>query len=112
MKIVVILVMLMFSGCGFSLFNLPESPSVNTPMMGAPVAKAPGIEVPVIELPPDIEKPQIKSEVLYVGGKYFVAYSASDGMKLLEYMIKQDGQIDKLKYRIKLQNELMQKWSK
>jgi len=100
----IIILLFIFSGCGgISLFKIPESPTTTSPQMAT---------VPIIEVSPDVEKPQIKSVVIRQGDKYYIAYSVEDAMKLLEYMIKQDGQIDKLKYRIKLQNELLKKWSK
>ena len=70
------------------------------------------INIPDITLPADVKKPDIKSEVKQIDGKFYIAYTASDGMKLYKFLVEQEAYIDKCVYRIKIQNELLKKLGK
>jgi hypothetical protein len=69
------------------------------------------VNIPSIGMPADVVKPEIKSHVVKVDdGKTYIAYEIQDGLKLLKFMVEQEALIDKLKYRITIQDGLIKEW--
>lgn len=66
-------------------------------------------EIPTIEAPATPEKPAIKSQVIEKDKKFYVSYTINDAMKLYEYLVRMEAHEEKLNYRMKILNELIQK---
>jgi len=68
------------------------------------------VDIPDMTMPVEVKKPTIKSVTLKVDEKVYVAYTVHDSMDLYTYLVEQEAYVDKLKYRINLQNELIKKF--
>jgi hypothetical protein len=66
-------------------------------------------EIPTIEEPAPVKKPEVKSVIIKYEGKYYIAYTINDSLKLYKFLTEEEAQIDKLKFRLKVLNELIQK---
>jgi hypothetical protein len=66
-------------------------------------------EIPTIEAPVTPEKPAIKSQVIEKDKTFYVSYTINDAMKLYEYLIRMEAHEEKLEYRIKIMNDLIQR---
>jgi len=69
-------------------------------------------EMPTIELPKAPVKPHIKSHVVKIGDKTYIAYEIPDSLKLYEFLVKKDAYEDMLIYRIEQSNKLIKELGK
>jgi hypothetical protein len=63
--------------------------------------------VPIIDIPAAPIKPVIKSEVIKVGDKFYVAYSLDESLRLLDFLYQKDAYEDKLRVRINIMNDII-----
>lgn len=66
---------------------------------------------PEITLPAEPVKPKIDAKTIKLGDTFYIGYTIQDSVKLYEFLLAKEAQVDKLEFRIKEMNKLIKELS-